>query len=161
MTRLTHYKNNTKLTEVVIYFLTFNLIRPNMDCTSDKQERIQDCFPWGAVKRRVLRLRGHGGVWGRMCPPPSKAEKMHFLNSNCTSWSVPFGNILLKIRYSFMIKYWLLSYVFLPPFLFLCLCLNYSKSLVIKEKKKGCLGEFRLRNWKKNAIFKLNLRNLV
>ena len=32
-------------------FCNISLIRPHMDGTSDKQERIQDCFPRDAVKQ--------------------------------------------------------------------------------------------------------------
>ena len=36
----------------------------------------------------------------------------------CTVWCVPFANILLKIHYSFLTKYWLLLCIFLLPFHF-------------------------------------------
>ena len=49
---------------------------------------------------------------------PSEAEKMQFLNSICKIWCISFTNILLKIHYSFPMKYWLLSCLFLPPFHF-------------------------------------------
>ena len=49
---------------------------------------------------------------------PSKAEKMQFLNSICKIWCISFANILLKIHYSFLMKYWLLLFLFLPPFHF-------------------------------------------
>ena len=46
---------------------------------------------------------------------PSKVEKMQFLNSVCKIWCISFANILLKIHYSFPMKYWLLLCLFLPP----------------------------------------------
>ena len=36
----------------------------------------------------------------------------------CAIWCIPFANVLLKIHYSFSIKYWLLLCLFLPPFPF-------------------------------------------
>ena len=61
-------------------------------------------------------------------------------------------------HYLFSIKYWLFSCLFLPPFLFWCLVRHY-KFLAI-EKMRVSEGKLPLRSWK-NAIFKLNLQNLV
>ena len=48
-----------------------------------------------------------------------KLKKLRFSNSiRC----IHFANILLKNHYSFSIKYWLFSCLFLQPFLFWCLC---------------------------------------
>ena len=54
--------------------------------------------------------------------PPQKLKKLQFSTSICAIWCIPFANILLKYQYSFLIKYWLLLCLFLPPFLFWCLC---------------------------------------
>ena len=45
-------------------------------------------------------------------------KKMQFWNSICKIWCISFANILLKIHYSFPMKYWLLLCLFLPPFHF-------------------------------------------
>ena len=60
---------------------------------------------------------------------PSEAEKMQFLNSICKIWCISFANILLKIHYSFPMKFWLLLCLFLPPFHFSFMILAIIMSL--------------------------------
>ena len=43
---------------------------------------------------------------------------------------------LFNCNYSFMIRYWLLSCLFLPPFLFWWICPNSYKSLTIEERER-------------------------
>ena len=58
-------------------------------------------------------------------------KKMQFFNSICKIWCTSFANILLKIHYSFPMKYWLLSCLFLPPFhfSFMILAINIIMSI--------------------------------
>ena len=81
-------KTITNLPMVVVYFVTFSLIGPNMNGTSDRQGQIRDCFPTGGggvtVKavikaehqHHVPKLRGHGVSLGDV--PHSEAEKCIF-----------------------------------------------------------------------------------
>ena len=78
-----HSTNNNKFTEVVIYFVTFLLIRAKMNGTSYKQGPIQDCSP-GCCNLRLL----NGGVWGDVLP--SEAEKNVFLKFNSRDLVHPF-----------------------------------------------------------------------
>ena len=94
---------------------------------------------------------------------PSKAEKMQFLNSICKIWRISFVNILLKIHYSFPMKYWLLLCLFLPPlhFSFMILAiimsipltfpvlmhlLNFYKLFPLKGRQICLRGEYPLRS---------------
>ena len=92
--------------------------------------------------------------WGGV--PPSEVEKMQFLNSiRC----IPFANILLKtiIHFQWNIGYFQVNFSHLS-----CLDAFVRHYTFLAIKKMGVSeGELPLRSWKKNAIFKLNLQNLV
>ena len=115
-------------------------------------------------------------VWGRSAPQFS-----NLIYS--TGAYQAFVNILLKIHYSFPIKYWLLLSLFLPrfhysftirywllscpflqTFLFWCLWPKYSKYLTIEEREKKRVSEGELppqKLKKKNQFSKFNFSNLV
>ena len=56
---------------------------------------------------------------------PSEAEEMQFLNSIYKLWCISFANILLKIHYSFLMKYWLLLSLIPPTFPFFFYDIGY------------------------------------
>ena len=84
-------------------------------------------------------LKKMGGVWGGTSP--QKLKKMQFLKSICKIWCIFFANILLKIHYSFPMKYWLLLCLFLPPFhfAFMILALIISTPLTGPKASSHCL----------------------
>ena len=71
------HSRNHKFTEVVIYFVIFLLIRTNINGTSDKQGRIQDCFPRGAVTWS----QWPGGVWGGICALLNSLKSALFISN--------------------------------------------------------------------------------
>ena len=60
---------------------------------------------------------------------PQKLKKCIFLHSISKIWCISFANILLKIHYSFPMKFWLLLCLFLPPFHFSFMILAIIMSL--------------------------------
>ena len=133
--------------EVVVYFVSFSLFRPNMNGTIDKQGADSGLFfPGGCCKRQCSdqsrasaphsALARTGWCLRGMCPI-QKLEKMYFWNSILAIWCIPCGNILLKIHYTFKTNYWLYYHVSRSSFLFWYTCQNYYKSLTIKKGGGG------------------------
>ena len=109
-----HSRN--KFTEVVVYFVTFSLIRPYMNGTIDKQGQTQDCFsPGGAVKAVQWPKQSISATF-RACADkvvsegwcaPSEAGKNAFLKLNSCDLVHIFWQHFTKNLFSFGINYWL------------------------------------------------------
>ena len=151
----------------MVYFVTFSLIGTNVNGTKWETGKSRTALPRGSCKGSDQ--NGAPGpryalAWTRgiRYVPPSEIEKWkikHFWNSNRAIWWMPFGSGNILPESCFKIKYWLHYHVSSSSHLS---CFDaFSRTFIIfGHKNMECLGGVPSQKLK-NAIFKLNLGNLV
>ena len=96
------------------YFVTFPLIRPNIDGTNVKEGKEPRLLPlWCCYLKSVTKT----------CAP-LRSWKMQFSNSICTIWCIPSATIYWKSSIHFQWKYLLLLCLFLRHSLY-CFMIKY------------------------------------